>query len=92
MRLEVFSGLNSKMVLLTISIAMVRLLCLISRSKLYFKGLLSTVQVDSENSQGRLRALKSEETMKAFLLGLEVGLWLVEEKMAANPVPVLKCW
>ena len=80
------------MVLLTISIAMVRLLCLISRSKLYFKGLLSTVQVDSENSQGRLRALKSEETMKAFLLGLEVGLWLVEEKMAANPVPVLKCW
>lgn len=68
---------------------MVRLLCLITCSKLYFKGLLSTVQVDSRNSQC-LRAFKSEENRKAFLLGVEVGLLHVEEKMAANPATVLK--
>lgn len=68
---------------------MVRLLFLISRSKLYFKGLLSIVQVDSKNSQC-LRALKSEETMKEFFLGLEVGLLHVEEKMAASLVTAPK--
>lgn len=58
---------------------MVRLLFLISRSKLYFKGLLSTVQADSKNSPC-LRALKSEENMKAFFLGAEVGFLCVEDK------------
>lgn len=70
--------MNSKMVLLTISISY-RLLFLISCSKLYIKGLLSAVQVDSKALQC-LRALKSEKNSKAFIPGVKVGFLCIEEK------------
>lgn len=79
------------MVLLTISTGRGQITMSYLSFKRYFKGLLSTVQVDSKNSQCQLRALESEETMRAFL-GLEVGLLRVEEEMAANLVTELKCW